>query len=176
MLIALLGLIIGFFVGIYLAHKTYFRDWIEYIVYPVLFSLLGLVFGMVIVIPLPMDTYIKSYSYNIENLQDNNSINGSFFIGCGNIEGKMKYVFYYKLKGDNINNEEFKMMQINSDLTIIRYTDKTLPKVIVNEILPVETDKSFINYFAIDLNIGDKTYIIEVPKGSIKQNYNLDAQ
>jgi len=28
----------------------------------------------------------------------------------------------------------------------------------------------------LDMDCFDKTYIIEVPKGTIKNNYNLDAQ
>jgi hypothetical protein len=36
--------------------------------------------------------------------------------------------------------------------------------------------ESFINYFAVDFDLGSKTYIIEVPCGTIKNNYNLDTQ
>jgi hypothetical protein len=115
---------------------------------------------------IPMDTYVKKSSVNIETLQDNNSVNGSFFLGCGQIEGKMKYVFYYEEKG------LYKMCQINYNLVSIKYSEGK-PKVNILEIYPTE---SFINNIAIDFNVFDKTFIIEVPKGTIKNNYNLDAQ
>ena len=113
-----------------------------------------------------MDTYDKNYSLNIETLQDNNSVSGNFFLGCGQIECKMKYVFYYEENG------LYRMMQLDYNLVQIKYSDGK-PKVNVTENYP---SKTFINNFAIDLDAFDKTYIIEVPKGTIKNNYNLDAQ
>jgi hypothetical protein len=128
--------------------------------------LLGLIIGLIIAFILPMKKYDKHYSYNIENLQDNSGIKGSFFLGCGQIEGKMKYVFYYEENGF------FKMEQLEVKDVQIKYSDSK-PKVNITEISP---SKALINAFALDFDIFDKTYIIEVPKGTIKQNFSLDAQ
>ena len=64
------------------------------------------------------------------------------------------------------------MMQLDYNLVQIKYSDSK-PKVNVTENYPSD---AFINNFAIDLDAFDKKYIIEVPKGTIKNNYNLDAQ
>jgi hypothetical protein len=162
----LIGMILGMARGIYSAHENHWSDLSDYVA----FSILGALLSFCIVLPisfmLPMDTYDKKYSLNIETLQDNNSVSGSFFLGCGQIEGKMKYVFYHEVNG------LYRMNQIDYDLVQIKYSDGK-PKVNVTE---NELTKSWINFFALDFDIGLKTYIIEVPKGTIKNNYNLDAQ
>ena len=65
----------------------------------ILGGLIGGVIGVIIMLALPMKTEINTYTYKIETLQDNNSVSGSFFLGSGSIEGKMKYVFYYETNG-----------------------------------------------------------------------------
>ena len=150
--------------------QTYNNGWTNYFIDYALASFQGIItgafIGLSIAAMLPMDTYDKHYSLNIENLQDNNSISSNFFLGIGQIEGKMKYVFYYEENGF------YKMMQLDYDLVQIKYSDST-PKVNVTENYPSD---AFINNFAIDLDIFHKSYIIEVPNGTIKNNYNLDAQ
>jgi len=101
-------------------------------------------------------------------LQDNNSVSGSFFLGSGYINGEMKYVFYYETDGG------YKMKQIDYDKALIKYTNET-PKV--ETYREVQTD-AFINKFSVYMSgcgCNNKN-IIYVPKGTIKQNYNLDAQ
>ncbi len=122
--------------------------------------------GYLVAIVIPMSTYDKQYSFNIEALNDNESTSGKLFLGSGWIEGKMKYVFYLE------DNGLYRMRQLDSDLVRIRYSDGT-PKVNVTEKYPTD---SFINLFAIDFDCFDKTYIIEVPNGSINNDYKLDAQ
>lgn len=166
MILILIGMVIGIAITIYQTYKGFFRDFIDYIMSSFIGGLLGGAFGLISAIMLPMDTYDKHYSLNIETLQDNNSVIGNFFLGCGQIEGKMKYVFYYEENG------LYRMMQLDYNLVQIKYSDSK-PKVNVTENYPSD---AFINNFAIDLDVFYKTYIIEVPKGTIKNNYNLDAQ
>lgn len=164
MILILIGMVVGIAIAIY---KTYWlHDLIDYIMASFFGILFGGVLALIVGIMLPMDTYDKHYSLDIETLQDNNSVGGSFFLGCGQIEGKMKYVFYYEENG------LYRMMQLDYNLVQIKYSDSK-PKVNVTENYPSD---AFINNFAIDLDAFDKTYIIEVPKGTIKNNYNLDAQ
>ncbi len=166
MILILIGMVIGLGIAIYQTYNEWMNDFTDYI----LSSFIGIVFGasigLIVAIMLPMDTYNKHYSLNIETLQDNNSVIGNFFLGCGQIKGKMKYVFYYEENG------LYKMMQLDYNLVQIKYSNSK-PKVNVTENYPSD---AFINYFAIDLDVFDKTYIIEVPEGTIKNNYNLDAQ
>lgn len=166
MILILIGMVIGIAIAIYKTYNGWLNDFIDYIVSSFIGILLGGALALIVAIMLPMDIYDKHYSFNIETLQDNNSVSGNFFLGCGQIEGKMKYVFYYEENG------LYRMMQIDYELVQIKYYDGK-PKVNVTENYPSD---AFINKFAIDLDAFDKTYIIEVPKGTIKNNYNLDAQ
>jgi hypothetical protein len=126
----------------------------------------GLV-GIGVAFTLPMKTTPKMDTYKIVCLQDNNSTTGRFFLGTGQIEGKMKYVFYYEENGG------FKMKQTGYENTTVKYSDVTKVERYREE--PVE---SFINYFAIDdcYSESNMNFIIYVPQGTIKNNYSLDAQ
>lgn len=161
--------VIGMVLGDFIAHRDFCRDFIIYPLFSMVFGIIGIFVGLLVAIALPMQTYDKHYSYDIENLQDNGSVDGQFFLGCGHIEGKMKYVFYYQ--EDSL----YQMAQLDHDKVRIRYTDGT-PKVNVTEIFPVCGDSAFINYFAVDMDVFIKTYIIDVPKGSIRNGYELDAK
>ncbi len=158
--------ILGILIAIYESYSSYECNIGDYIFVSIMGGLIGCIGGIILALALPMNTYNKKYSLNIETLQDNSSISGNFFLGCGQISGKMKYVFYYEENG------LYRMMQVDYNLVQIKYSDDK-PKVNITEIYPTD---AFINHFAIDLNVFDKTYIIEVPKGTIKGNYNLDAQ
>ena len=158
--------VIGIIIGIILAARSSWSDLFDFIMNIIFGVIIGAIIGLFIAFILPMKTYDAHGSCNIVALQDNSSVSGSFFLGSGQIDGKMKYVFYIEENG------LYKMHQIDYNLVQIRYTD-SIPKIHITEI--TKTD-AFINHFAIDRNIGDQTYIIEVPKGTIKTNYNLDAQ
>lgn len=162
----LIAIIVGSIIGLYNASKTYWASIGDYILFSIIGSIFGFIVGCIIATALPMSKCDKHYSYNIVNLQDNNSIKGNFFLGSGQIEGKMKYVFYYEENG------LYKMNQIDYDKVSIKYSDDQA-KVNVTE---VDLTDSLINYFGIDWDLGNKTYIIEVPKGTIQNNYSLDAK
>lgn len=166
MILILITIIIGIGIYIFKTYNSEYNDFIDYIASSVNGFVVGAVIGLFVSIMLPMDTYDKQYSLSIETLQDNNSVSGRFFLGSGQIEGKMKYVFYYEEDG------LYTMMQLDYNLVQIKYSDNK-PKLIITEKYPSD---AFINYFAIDFDAFSKTYIIEVPKGTIKNNYNLDAQ
>jgi len=167
MYLILISIVLGIIIGIYHVYNDGWDNyWIDYFASSLLGSFIGFCFGTIIAFILPMDTYNKEYSYNIESLQDNNSVEGNFFLGCGQIDGKMKYVFYYEENG------LYKMMQLDYEKVQIKYTDGK-PKVNVTQNYPTEV---YINYFALDTDIFDKTYVIEVPKNTIKNNFNLDAK
>jgi len=160
--------IIGFIIAIVSIFDGF--DYIEYI-FSYFFTgifgtLIGGLVGLLIALALPAKTEIVKTIYNLESLQDNNSVKGSFFLGCGQIEGKMKYVFYYERDGF------YKLEQADYEKVKVKYSDEK-PKV--ERFNQKNVKDAFINNFAIDLNCYQE-YIIYVPKGTIKQNYTLDAQ
>ena len=75
-----------------------------------------------------------------------------------------------------------KLKQLDYENVGIKYYDGQ-PKIEVYKQVPVNPQKgdfttrqnAYINWFAIDIFTTTKT-IIFVPKGSIKQNFNLDAK
>lgn len=156
---------IGLLIGLYNAYENGY-DWLDWLFLPFFGVIVGSIIGISIAIALPMDTYNKQYSLRIESLQDANNIKGNFFLGIGQVEGEMQYVFYYK------SDEFYRMAQIEYELVKIKYSNAE-PQVHITEKYPTE---AFINNFAYDTDIYSKTYIIEVPQGTIKNNYNLDAQ
>lgn len=166
MILVLIGAIIGLIVSIY---RTYNDSWGEFLDY-IVNGFLGIIFGGAIcgfiAWLLPMETHYKHSSIDIVNLQDNSSINGNFFLGCGQVNGDMKYVFYTNTDG------LYQLEQLDCDMVKIHYSDGK-PKINITELCPTE---SVINWFAIDWNCFNKTYVIDVPKGSITNNFKLDAQ
>lgn len=135
----------------------------DFIAESLLGAIIGGVIGVILMFALPMRTEVKTYQYEIEVLQDSDSVSGNFLLGSGHINGSFKYVFYYKTDGG------FKMGQVDYRDAIIKYSDDI--KVIRYR---EEMTDSFINWFAVDFWFSDR-YEIFVPEGTIKQNYSLDA-
>jgi hypothetical protein len=110
------------------------------------------------------ETTIKTYE--IETLQDNSVTKGRFFIGSGRVDGSFKYTFYYFFQGG------YKLKELDHDRVIIKY-NKTNPKV-------VEYDRhltdDLVNDFVMSHDNETKSYVIYVPKGTIRQDYNLDSK
>lgn len=144
-----------------------YNDWWENI-----FSSLGGVFvgtlfgglvGFFVAWALPCVSKEAKETFEIVSLQDGNSINGSFFLGSGQINNSMAYTFYYKTETGG-----FKLKQIESEYVEIKYSTEN----------PIATkyylvDASWWNNFAIDFY--ESRWIIEIPEGTIKTNYVLDA-
>ena len=129
---------------------------------------ISLFIGLIIALALPTEREKIITYHNLEALQDGNKISGNFFLGSGNINGNMCYVFYYEENG------LFKMGQLRSNSVSINYVEG---KPVLETIKEMEKEDAFINYFALDHDCSFSTeYIMHVPKGTIKQNYNLDAQ
>lgn len=134
--------------------------WSDYFLSTIIGGMAGIFLGFIIALIVPHKTLTKTTTFEIENLQDNNSVSGSFFIGTGSIDGVMKYVFYHKVDGG------FKMMQLDYKDTIIKYSND-LPRV-----------EKLCNYSESNFGVSflRTIYVIYVPEGTIKQSYILDAQ
>lgn len=157
---------IALFIAIYQEYNSYYSDFEDYILVSIPAILIGGIIGTAVAFALPAKTEIVKTTYNLEALQDNNSVKGSFFLGSGQIEGKMKYVFYYENEG------YYKLEQADYSEVKVKYSDEK-PKA--ERFNRKNVKDAFINNFAIDCNCYQE-YIIYVPKGTIKQNYTLDAQ
>ncbi len=135
-------------------------------------SVIGFIIGGLIALALPVSKHVEIYEYDIVTLQDNSQVEGRFYLGSGNVKGKMAYVFYYK------DGDFFRMGQADYDVSKVKYlspSDSTKsPNVTIYQTTPNED--SFINYFAFDIDVYNKSYTIEVPEGTIRNVQNLDAQ
>ena len=159
--------VIAILVTIFYEYKYgYWSDIIDYFLMALIGLIAGSVFGGGIALALPTKTEIVKLTYYIETLQDNNGISGQFFLGCGQVDDKMKYVFYRETNG------YYQLEQVDCEKTMIKYSNGR-PKV--EEFVQREVKGAFINNFAIDWNLS-QAYIIYVPIGTIKQSYTLDAQ
>ena len=128
----------------------------------------GSLFGLIISFAIPTEV-LKEETPEIRqlvSLQDGSSVSGSFFLGCGSVEGTMKYTYYYEVEKDL-----FKMGRIDYSKALIKY-DST---AYLETFRYVQTDY-WLNWFSIDIKQIKPQYIFHVPEGTIKNNYNLDAQ
>ena len=158
--------VIALFIAIYREHNSYYHsDFEDYFLSSISGILIGGFVGFLVALSLPAKTEIVKTTYNLEALQDNNSVKGSFYLGTGQIDGEMKYVFYYEKDG------YYRLKQVDYNEVKVKYSDEK-PKVELFNRKKVKD--AFINNFAIDCNCYQE-YIIYVPKGTIKQNYSLDA-
>jgi len=161
--------IIGYFFFLYVLYKDFdgFDGFV--IFFPLIQSLLFALAGLIIGIALPIKYETTSWTENIVTLKDNNTTSGRFFfLGSGIIEGRMKYVFYLQN-----NDSTYQMAQADYYDAKIRYVN-TQPKVVITD---KHWAKTTFNKWAIDMaDESRQTYIFEVPQGSIKNSYELDAQ
>lgn len=158
--------IIGIAISIYNTRQNdWGMDFIDYFGATLIGVALGGFLGFFVALSLPAKFYTAHTIKKLENLQDGNSTKGSFYLGVGQIEGKMRYVFYVEENG------LYRMNQIDYNLAAIKYTN-SIAKVHFYE---ERKTSDIINYFALDFRCDDN-YILEVPNGTIKNTYNLDAQ
>lgn len=158
---------IAIFIACFNEYKHgFYSNAFDYFIMSFLGLLIGGLIGTIVAFCLPAKTEIVKTTYNLEALQDNNSVKGSFFLGSGQIKGKMKYVFYYE------NDGYCKLEQADYNKVKVKYSDAKPKAERFNQ---KNVKDAFINNFAIDFNCYQE-YIIYVPKGTIKQNYSLGAQ
>lgn len=163
---AIIGGVIGIIYGIIESMIYVFR-----IFSGIIGTILGVVIGLMLAVVLGLffdeKKEIHTQTYELESLQDNNSTQGSFFLGSGYINNRMMYTFYKK-QGDT-----YKLEQINSERAVIKYTEEP-PHIDVYELQP--TDSLTNKFTGAGTCECDNKYVINIPKGSIQSNYQLDAQ
>jgi hypothetical protein len=158
-----LVLFLGILATIFNAEN--FADTFEGIMATIVVGAIAGVVGLVIALCIPSKTFMAEYEYKIMVLQDNSSIQGSFFLGTGSVNGTMKY-FMYVDYGDHV-----KMESLSTSRTKIKYSDKAYLEIKQKTQVP----NALINKFSILFDDSEE-FTIYVPEGTIKQNYILDAQ
>ena len=159
--------LIGLFSGLFLMNKLKdkYTEKMEFYFYALIGVLISIIPALIISCLIPIETKIEKSIFEIESLQDNNSIKGRFFLGSGLINSKMVYTLYLK------NGDGFKLYQLDSEIVTIKYSDSKPSLELYEE---VKTE-NWLNQFSIKNHL-DFYYIIKVPKGTICNNFNLDAQ
>lgn len=125
--------------------------------------------GLTIAFSLPMKLKDEVTNHGLGALQDNIGLHGAFFLGTGNVDSKPVYSYYSEYNG------MYELKQVPTVNSYIKYTVGA-PRLVIVKKIPFSGREHTMNFFALDSEMGDKTYIFEVPKGSIANNYELDAK
>lgn len=127
----------------------------------------GLLVGGIVAKSSPNEYKIMS-TESLLVIQDNKEIEGSFFLGCGTINGNMKYVYIVE--------EEFgqTMKSINVNDVYLKETQDNEPKIVHYKQQVINRKLNF--WFLTDEWLNDTKTVIEVPNGTIKYDYNIDLQ
>lgn len=149
-----------------------YREWKEWDYYVILFplfqSILFAFAGAILAFSLPMKYEVVVWKQYVVALKDGSSANGRFFLGSGYLNGRM-YFTYYAYNNDST----YSMWQAPSYEVKIKYVT-SYPMV---EITRTQERDCLWNYFAFDYDsMEGNTYVFEIPEGSIKSNYQLDAE
>lgn len=130
-------------------------------------AIMAAVLGLVLAFALPVKYETIKWDLPLTTLQDGKTISGSFMLGSGQINGRMEYVFYTQDKDST-----YRMYEVSNNDARIRYTSES-PRC---EVTLVEPAKTFWNGFAISAKGSRQSYIFDVPRGSIKTDFSLDAK
>jgi len=108
-----------------------------------------------------VDEPVQKYTA-IANLSDGSGVSGSFFLGIGSVDSKPVYMYYTDKNG------VFELHQLEARRAYVTYTDGR-PQVVIH------TDRSTNKWISV-VPGWDYTYEFQVPRGSVRANFNLDAQ
>lgn len=179
-LVAIIGMIIGCLRGIrnYSGEPDMTRKDIRLSI--ALETLGGTILGGIagLVISLFVSFYVKSdlimdkhgETKNIYAIADGNSVSGSFFLGSGYVDC-VQYYYYY----EQLDNNGFKQRKVRVEIaTVFEHTDTTGYISAYKMVLPK-------GHWAIGWSVlteWDLKYVYEIhiPKGSIRNSFNLDLE
>jgi hypothetical protein len=117
----------------------------------------GIIGGIVV------NEYVLKDTFPIYALQDNNGVQGSFFLGSGSVDSNLKY--YYAAQCE----DGIKIYNIDTEKAILKNDENP----------HIETYKAqFVNKFLRNnlANLCDDKYKIYIPQGSIQYNFNVDLK
>lgn len=128
-------------------------------------AFVGMFIGFVVAFSMSNDYSYEQRRFPLMSLQDNNSVSGTFFLGCGSIGESTYYVCYMETS------EGYKLKRVYYNDATIKFISDT-PYIVYNISIKHSSN------FALDIDGAETvtSYIFEVPKGTIKNEYKLDAQ
>jgi len=158
-----------------LIWRDSFSDGVEKVILPLLFAILAAclagLLGLVLLIPAHIvgDHYKESWRVDLQQISMGSKTQGSFFLGSGYVDGVLTYNYYVKNNDGSFYADSvpaYMVSVVESDETphMQRYTKNWSDKIFPTNFLGT----------GWDLTDYDHWYVIYVPKGSIKQNINMD--
>ena len=168
--------VVAFILIIYFMRSSDLRSWIGSSLigaFLVFWVALGVSFILRAMAPVT-SSMIEYNEVKIVALSSSTSINGSFFLGSGNIEGNPYYFFYFATPDGGK-----KMDKLRADLVTLYEEDRKdafMAKISVRT--EWKNEDQLFRFFAplrikAEEEMGQQ-YAIHVPKGSIKEGINLD--
>lgn len=172
--IEMILLILSFLLSLYLAYDTigYFSGFLDCLFFLVLTCVYFLLWGFCAIligsgIGLAFDqTNQLQETYQLASFRDAIGIHGSFFIGSGSVDSKLKYYFYKKLPDAG-----YQADSVDATNAII-YQDETKQPYI--DVYALQFTNKLEILFAVPGGIWYYSYKIHVPPNSIVQNYKLN--
>jgi hypothetical protein len=143
-------------------------DFFSAILVEIMFGLIGALIGILIAVIIPGKMIEQKETVQIIAIQDNITMNGSFFLGSGQVDGEMKYMYYYKSDSNT-----YKFGDIDADICSISY-DSINPRIVFT--YKIKDENAIINIFSINNKYYLDKAIIYIPEGSLVSNYNLDLK
>lgn len=177
-IIALLFCVVGFFIEI----KSCWRDWgtvrvvgIATLIFVAMF--IGSLFGLDAVFQKSYEETIQTAEYKLVSIKDNSQLEGSgsggLFYVYVSMDTNEVYTYYYKLEDGG-----YKKGKISSENAVIYEKDDCKPLITeYTTYTKVNMNHSLENFLTFgSFNKSEKSYKIFVPKGTIAQDYYLDAE
>jgi hypothetical protein len=165
MITVLIFAVIAFFIGFNKLVERHCFGLGDRIFMSFIFSFIGGLFGFLIAMLISSKTTTDHDRIKLGSLQDNTGINGSFFLGSGNIKDEMKYVFYVQQSDSS-----YKLNSVSCKKASIIYSNNQPAEHIYT------TRQKGSKWLSFGVVLPEVEYVFEVPKGSIKNHYVLDAQ
>lgn len=167
-------LIFSFLLSLYLAYNTIgsfdvFLDCVFFLVlswvYFMLTGFVAILIGSGIGLAFNQTNELQE-TYYLASFRDAIGIHGSFFIGSGSIDSKLKYYFYKKLP-----DEGYQADSVDAKNAIIYQDEIKQPYM---DVYGLRFTNQLENLFAFPTGVWYSSYKIHVPPNSITQNYKLN--
>lgn len=115
----------------------------------------------------PLEPVVRSETYHLVSLRNNDGVQGSFFLGSGSI-GTEQYYFFYQEAGDGFMPGK---VLVDGNVTVYE-EDRTNADLVASW---TEYRHHPIDNFVIHWNAGSYTrYAFHVPRGAIQRNFTLN--
>jgi hypothetical protein len=154
-------------IGFFWVKRSYCPSGSDYFAGIFIGFIFSLFLAMVLAINVPKEisNTQEVRQYDLVSFNDSGQLDGRFFLGSGTVNESMYYRFYYeKGKGFNYNKIEansVKNIYYDDDPRIIKYRITKKPKGL---------------WSLMTFGFYDYYYLIYVPEGSIKRQFNLDLK